>query len=114
MDDMTQGLVRTLVQGISTRVFSGEKIMISVCRLDPHVTGLSHSHSEEQWGFLVEGGCWRMQAGVDVGYMKPGTFWHIPGGVSHSMRCGSLGAVVLDIFSPPREAYRQEGTGYGC
>ena len=38
--------------------------------------------------------------------MKAGYFWSIPGGVTLGIRTSELGATVLDIFSPPREEYR--------
>jgi quercetin dioxygenase-like cupin family protein len=41
-----------------------------------------------------------------------GDFWQTPGGVPHSFPAGPDGAVVLDIFSPPREEYRKAGRGF--
>jgi len=38
----------------------------------------------------------------------------LPGGVEHSAYCGPEGALVLDIFAPPREDYLKrwsEGPG---
>jgi hypothetical protein len=38
----------------------------------------------------------------------------LPGGVEHSAYCGADGALVLDVFAPPREEYRErwsEGPG---
>jgi hypothetical protein len=43
-----------------------------------------------------------------------GEFWHTPGGVEHGIYTGESGAVVLDIFSPPREEYRRAGSGFGA
>jgi len=31
----------------------------------------------------------------------------------HGVRTGAVAAVVLDIFSPPREEYRKPGEGFG-
>jgi quercetin dioxygenase-like cupin family protein len=45
--------------------------------------------------------------------MKAGDFWHTPGGVPHAIRVGSTGALVLDIFSPPRQEYKSSGAGFG-
>jgi len=41
-----------------------------------------------------------------------GDFWHTPGGVAHGFRAGPAGALVLDVFSPPREEYRKGGSGF--
>ena len=46
--------------------------------------------------------------------MKAGDFWRTPGGVVHGLRAGPEGCRVLDIFAPPREAYRTAGSGFGA
>ena len=38
--------------------------------------------------------------------MKIGDFWSTSGGVTHGIRISELGATLLDIFSPPREEYK--------
>ena len=40
-------------------------------------------------------------------------FWRTPDGVEHSVRTADEGAVVLDIFAPPRDKYRKLGEGFG-
>ncbi len=45
--------------------------------------------------------------------VEAGAFWRSPGGVPHGIRTGEVGALVLDIFSPPREAYKRSGEGFG-
>lgn len=112
LGDQAQGISRTLAEGITTRVFCGDQAMLSVVRVAPHTTGTVHSHPQEQWGVLLEGACVRIQGGEEVA-MKAGDFWHTPGGVAHGIRTGAQGAVVLDIFSPPRDEYRTAGQGYG-
>ena len=112
IDGADGGMARKLADGITTRVFCGERIMLSVVRIEPHSEGLVHSHGEEQWGVLLEGECVRIQGGEEVA-MKAGDFWHTPSGVPHGIRTGGAGAKVLDIFSPPREGYRKAGEGFG-
>jgi len=112
LHNAAQGIARDLAPGISTRIFPGDRAMLSVVRLAPNSCGTLHSHPEEQWGVLLEGSAIRLQGGeeFDVG---PGDFWRTPGGVPHTMRAGPDGALVLDIFSPPREEYRKPGQGFG-
>ena len=86
--------------------------MLSVVRVEPNAVGSIHSHPEEQWGVLLEGRCTRIQGGEEV-EASVGDFWHTPGGVSHGIRAGSDGALILDIFSPPRAEYKQKGQGFG-
>jgi quercetin dioxygenase-like cupin family protein len=110
--DDPRGIARTLADGISTRIFVGDNVMLSVVRIEPHATGTVHSHPEEQWGVLLEGECTRIQGDEEIA-MGAGDFWHTPGNVSHGIRTGEVGAVVLDIFSPPRQEYRKGGQGFG-
>ncbi len=112
LNDLSQGIERTLSDGITTRIFPGEQAMLSVVRIEPHSTGKMHSHPQEQWGVLLEGECVRIQ-GDDEIPMKAGDFWHTPGGVPHGIRTADSAAVVLDIFAPPRDEYRTAGKGFG-
>jgi quercetin dioxygenase-like cupin family protein len=110
--NLSQGVQRELSPGISTRIFPGDNAMLSIVRLDPNAEGRIHSHEEEQWGVLLEGNGVRIQGGIEVP-VKAGNFWRTPSGVSHGIRAGTRGALVLDIFSPPRAAYKKAGTGFG-
>ncbi len=107
-----RGIARTLGEGIETRIFVGEHVMLSVVRLAPNAVGQVHSHPNEQWGVLLEGSATRIQGDEEVA-VGTGEFWHTPGGVPHGIRAGASGAVVLDIFSPPRDEYRKSGSGFG-
>ena len=108
----TKGIERKLADGLSARVFVGENVMLSIVKIEPNSAGKIHSHDEEQWGILLEGECIRIQG--DEEYLaKAGDFWHTPGGVPHGIRTKDVGAVVLDIFSPPRPEYKKVGDGFG-
>ena len=111
--DLSGGIARTLAEGIETRVFPGEQAMFSVVSFEPNSEGSIHAHPEEQWGVLLEGSGTRIQDGVDVPVGK-GDFWRTPGGVEHGFRAGPDGARVLDVFAPPREAYRTSGSGFAA
>lgn len=110
--DAAQGIPRELAEGITTRIFPGDRAMLSVVRLEPNAVGNMHQHPEEQWGVLLEGSATRLQ-GEEEFAVQPGDFWRTPGDVPHTMRAGPAGALVLDIFSPPREEYRRSGRGFG-
>jgi quercetin dioxygenase-like cupin family protein len=107
-----RGVARTLAEGIETRIFAGENVMLSVVRMAANAVGEVHSHPNEQWGVLLEGSATRIQGGEEIA-VSAGDFWHTPGGVPHGVRVGPQGALVLDIFSPPRDEYRKSGSGYG-
>ena len=106
------GIKRTLAEGIQANVLTGQNVMLSIVRFEPGSTGTVHSHPEEQWGVLLEGECIRLQ-GDEAVPMKAGDFWHTPGGIPHSIQTGPAGALVLDIFSPPRQEYTRPGEGFG-
>jgi unsaturated pyranuronate lyase len=111
LHDLSQGIRRDLAPGLSTRIFVGDRSMLSVVNFAPNAEGQVHSHPEEQWGVLLEGSGVRLQGGGEFS-VKAGDFWRTPGNVPHGFKAGSDGARVLDIFSPPREAYRKAGAGF--
>ena len=112
LHDPSQGIPRELADGITTRVFPGDNAMLSVVRLEPEARGKLHSHPEEQWGVLLEGSALRTQGGKEF-EVSAGDFWRTPGGVEHTIIAGPEGALILDVFAPPRDAYRTAGSGFG-
>ncbi|OLS19335.1 MAG: hypothetical protein HeimC2_41710 [Candidatus Heimdallarchaeota archaeon LC_2] len=106
-----KAILRKLGEGIDTRIFVGKDTMLSFVRIEPNTQGSIHKHPEEQWGLLLEGKCIRSQDGMDID-MVTGDFWYSAPNVSHGIRTTNESAVILDIFSPPRSAYRTEGTGF--
>ena len=111
LNDLAQGLKRELAPGLNTRIFVGDNLMLSVVEIEPKCKGEVHSHPEEQWGVLLEGDGIREQEGVNFP-VTAGDFWRTPGGVPHNFTAGPDGAKVLDIFSPPRKAYKKSGAGF--
>ena len=105
------GIPRQLAEGLSARVFPGEHLMLSVVEIQPGSVSPVHSHANEQWGVCLEGEWIRIQDGVEH-HVKAGDFWQTPPHVPHGGRATDKRAVVLDIFSPPREEYKKAGSGY--
>ena len=64
-------------------------------------------------GVCLEGEWIRIQDGVEH-HVKKGDFWQTPPNVPHGGRTLDSRCVVLDIFAPPREEYRQAGRGLGA
>ncbi len=112
LHDLSQGIARDLADGLRTRIFPGENVMVSVVRISPNRAGEIHSHPQEQWGIMLEGSGVRIQDGVEH-EVKAGDFWQTPGNIAHGFRGGPEGALILDIFSPPRDEYRKAGSGFG-
>jgi len=111
VDDPESGIHRELAPGLNAQVFVGDNSMLSLVRFVPGGKGEIHSHSEEQWGLLLEGSGTRIQNGVEHQVIA-GDFWRTPGGITHGFIAGPQGAKVMDIFSPAREAYREQGEGF--
>ncbi|MEM7774454.1 MAG: cupin domain-containing protein [Pseudomonadota bacterium] len=112
LDALEGGVERQLSDGMKTTVFVGENVMISIVEAAPGAAGKIHAHPEEQWGFLIEGSGTRIQNGERIAVSK-GAFWQTPGNVEHGFEAGPDGAKVIDVFSPPRDAYRKAGAGFG-
>jgi len=111
LNDLSQGITRELSQGLTTRIFTGDQAMLSIVTVAPNATGSIHSHPEEQWGVLLDGEGIRMQGGREFA-VQTGDFWRTPGNVCHGFKAGAKGARILDIFSPPKEAYKKTGKGF--
>ena len=82
--------------------------------------GAIHSHVQEQWGYLISGSAIRIQDGEDLIVKRgkndkqnysnsPGDFWCSPGHVEHGIIGGPDGALILDVFAPPRPEYLKAG-----
>ena len=112
VNDENTGIKRILGEGISTRIFCGDQAMLSIVTIEPNAKGKIHFHPQEQWGFLIEGSGVRIQGNEEIEINK-GDFWQTPGGVDHGIIGGPEGAKVLDVFSPPRDEYKVEGSGFG-
>ena len=95
-----------LAEGVSGRPLFGTGAMLNVIEFAPGATVAAHSHTHEQLGIVLRG----MQALVVAGEAHElGALegYVLPGGVEHSAYCGPEGALVLDVFQPVREDYRQ-------
>jgi quercetin dioxygenase-like cupin family protein len=105
------GIPRVLAGGLRARIFPGQNLMLSVVEITPGSVSPVHSHPQEQWGVCLEGEWIRIQDGVEH-HVRAGDFWQTPPHVPHGGRAlPDRGALVLDIFSPPRDEYRQPSGG---
>jgi quercetin dioxygenase-like cupin family protein len=95
-----------LAAGVTGRPLFGEGAMLNLIEFEPGATVALHSHEHEQLGIVLQG----MQALVVDGIpheLGPMEGYVLPGGVEHSAYCGPEGALVLDVFRPVREDYRE-------
>jgi quercetin dioxygenase-like cupin family protein len=96
---------RVLAKGVTAKVATGEKMMLSLVTLAPGAVVPTHSHPHEQMGFMVSG---TMEFTIEgeTRVFSGNEMYFVPGGVPHSAKGGPGGAVALDAFTPPREEYR--------
>jgi quercetin dioxygenase-like cupin family protein len=88
--------------GVIGRVVHGDRVTLSVVELDPDCVIPEHSHEKEQVGMIALGSL-TFRIGDEVRELEPGGTWRIPANVPHQVRTGPKGAVVLEVFAPPRD-----------
>ena len=111
LDDPQGGIFRKLADGMTTQIFAGDEAMLSIVTIDPGAMGVMHQHPEEQWGVVLEGSATRYQGETEFEITK-GDFFRTPPNVPHTMKAGSEGIRVLDIFAPVRADYLKPGEGF--
>ena len=79
----------------------GERVTVALIELDPDALVPEHSHENEQMGFLVQGAM-TFTIGGETGEIVPGGSWRILAHVPHSVDAGPEGAVLVEVFAPPR------------
>ena len=90
-----------LYPGFLARAIHGDELTLAVVEIDPGAELPEHHHANEQFGIVISGSL-VFRVGDEERELVPGTTWRIPSEVPHSARAGGDGAVVLDVFSPPR------------
>ncbi|RME06830.1 MAG: cupin domain-containing protein [Anaerolineae bacterium] len=103
--DPSQRQPKELLAGINARTFWGEKMLVAVVDLEPHVHLPRHSHPHEQVGIVLEGEI-EFTVGDEKKRLGPGDVYVIPGGVEHDARTFDHPVRVMDVFSPVREEYK--------
>jgi unsaturated pyranuronate lyase len=91
--------------GAHGRVVHGERITLGVIELDPGTVVPEHSHDNEQLGMCLSGSL-VFRVGDESRELHAGETWSIPGNVPHEVHVGPDGAVVIDVFAPLREDWR--------
>ena len=93
-----------MMEGLTRRVLAtSEGLMLAEFTFDQGAEVPTHSHPHDQVGYIVSGRM-KMVIGDQTTECGPGDSYHAPPGVSHS-GVALVPAVVIDVFSPPREDY---------
>jgi quercetin dioxygenase-like cupin family protein len=91
--------------GVHGRIVHGERVTLGVLELDANSIVPEHSHEPEQLGMCLAGSL-QFRVGDETRELGPGETWSIPSNVPHEVHVGPDGAVVIDVFAPTREDWR--------
>jgi len=83
-----------------------DEVMVCEFFLERGVVVESHSHTNDQAGYVTRGQL-EITIGGEMQVCHPGDSYAVPGGVVHSARA-LVDTVTIDIFSPPRSDYMTE------
>jgi len=92
--------------GYLARAIHGSRVTFAVVEIEPHAELPEHSHENEQLGIVLRGAV-TFRIGREERTLQSGDAWNIPSHTPHFVKAGPEGAVVLDIFAPTREEWKQ-------
>jgi quercetin dioxygenase-like cupin family protein len=95
---------RPVLPGIGLKTLvHGERTLFAEFRLSAGSALPSHTHPQEQTGYLVRGRM-RLTIGDESFDARPGDSWCIGSGVTHSAQVLE-DSLAIEVFSPVREDY---------
>ncbi len=93
--------------GVHRRTLAyGENTMICQISFAPGGDVPLHQHPNEQSGYVIEGTL-KLTVATELLVLEPGETYVIPADTPHAATADEP-TVVLDIFSPPREDYKDD------
>jgi quercetin dioxygenase-like cupin family protein len=106
--DLSALPLRQIWESVAVRTVDGERLTLGVVELEPNAVVPEHRHDHEQLGMVLQGSL-EFRVGDRSRHLGPGGTWRIPSNVPHEVRVGSEGAVVIDVFAPPRQDWGDVG-----
>ena len=104
--DLTAIAERAVLEGIRLKAVSGENVMMAFFDLDAGAILPMHQHPHEQMGVVMAGEL-EFTIGDETKICRAGDTYLIPSNTPHGAKVPLSGsAKALDIFSPPRDDYR--------
>jgi len=104
--DLSSLGLQRIWDGVHGRVVHGDRITLGVLELDANSVVPEHNHEHEQLGMCLSGSL-EFRVGDETRKLGPGEIWSIPGNVPHEVHVGPEGAVVIDVFAPTRDDWRE-------
>jgi quercetin dioxygenase-like cupin family protein len=99
--DLGELELQQIWEGVAARALQGERLTLGVVELDSGAVVPEHHHEHEQLGVVIRGSV-RFRVGDETRELGPGGTWSIGSDVPHEVVAGADGAVVVDVFAPPR------------
>ena len=93
-------------EGVHMRGVFGSAVMVNLVELEPDAVVPLHRHPHEQIGFMLRGIQFLEVEGHEY-ELAPNDAYYIPGGLEHGGRGGPEGCLIIDVFQPAREDYRE-------
>ena len=90
------------VSGLQFRPVVGDRMMVNFVNYEPNTVAPSHTHSEEQVTFVIDGE-FEFDLDGDVRTMRRGMAVHVPPGVPHGAQTRDSTCYEVDVFAPPRK-----------
>ena len=105
-DDLTSIPPQQLLAGYLVRGVHGEQATLAVVEIEPDAELPEHQHVNEQLGIAIAGSL-HFRIGDEEHHVGAGETWTIPSNTPHSARGGPEGAVVIEVFAPPRTDWKE-------
>jgi unsaturated pyranuronate lyase len=105
-DSMSSLDLQRIWDGVHGRVVHGDRITLGVVELDADSIVPEHSHEHEQLGMCLAGSL-EFRVERESREIGPGETWSIPSNAPHEVHVGPDGAVVIDVFAPTRDDWRE-------
>jgi quercetin dioxygenase-like cupin family protein len=100
--DVSARALKQLAEGVTTRTFWGENLLLSYVEIEAGASVPRHSHVHEQAGVVLQGRL-TLIVGEEQKDLQPGDIFLIPSNVPHEVPATTERVLVLDVFSPIRE-----------
>lgn len=104
-DDLRGMMPQRIWEGVAARAVHGERVSLAVVDLDPGSVVPEHRHENEQVGVIVAGSL-TFRIGDETRRLGAGGAWCIPANVPHEVEAWPDGAVVIEVFAPPRDDWQ--------
>lgn len=105
-DHLAEIAPQQLFEGFLARAVHGELLTLAVVEIEPGATLPEHRHANEQFGMVLRGSA-SFRVGDEERELAPGSMWRIASDTPHTLVAGPEGAEVIDVFSPPRDDWRE-------